>query len=105
MERRRQERYVLDAPIMVSSLGNRVSAPYRATSRDISSTGVFVKTTNARFKTSQRVHLEMLLKIEKTRELFGGSGLVKLEVDGSIVRSIRSGFVVEFEKSYSISPA
>lgn len=104
MDRRRQERYKLDLPVTICSLEGRRQSSRKAMSRDISSTGVFVKIAPNKFRQQQKVHLELTLRLAKGKELFGNSGIFKLVVDGSVIRSIDSGIVVEFEKEYSISP-
>lgn len=104
MERRRQARYELDIPILVSSCEDELASSFMAACRDISSTGVFIRTAASRLGDRQRVHLEMTLSIGKIKELFGSSSMVKLAVNGSVVRSIKEGVVVEFEEAYSISP-
>lgn len=105
MERRRQERYLLDVPIKITRLDDGSSSIFEASSRDISSTGVFIKTSDIRLESKEKVHLELTLTIEKLKELFGYPKMVTLEVDGSVVRSLEDGIVVEFGNSYSIVPA
>jgi len=104
MERRRQERYELDVPIKVSRYDGGRCSTLDASSRDISSAGVYMTTGGAKFEKSQKVHLELTLTIEKLKELFGSSGMVKLEVDGSVVRTLGDGMVVKFDGRYSIFP-
>jgi hypothetical protein len=52
----------------------------------------------------QKVRLELLLRIDKLKDLFGCSNMVALEVSGLVLRSINDGIAIEFEDDYSISP-
>jgi len=104
MERRKQERYALDVPIKIKRYGDCVSATVEASSKDISSSGVFIKNCDIQLETRQKVHLELTLTIDKLKELFGRSGVVTLEVDGLVVGAREDGIVVEFDDAYSIVP-
>lgn len=105
MEKRRQERYKLVVPIKIRRYEDGSTSLLEASSKDISSTGVFIKTCGTQFKPRQRVHLELTLTIEKIRELFGYSGIVTVELDGWVIRSFENSMIVEFEDHYSIFPA
>ncbi len=104
MDRRRQERYPLDVPIRIIPYDDGISTVFEASSRDISSKGVFIKTDKIRLESRQKVHLELTLTIDKLKELFGYPRMVTLEVDGAVVRTLQEGIVVEFEDKYSIVP-
>jgi len=104
MDRRRQERYEIAVPIKIKCEDGGSSATFDACSRDISSNGVFINAPDINIKARQKVHLEFTLTIEKLKELFGGSSMVTLEVNGVVVRSLENGLVIEFEDAYSISP-
>jgi hypothetical protein len=104
MDRRRQERYNIEVPIKIKRYADGESATFEASSKDISSTGVFISSNSVQLEARQKVHLELTLTIDKLKELFGGASMVTLEVDGVVVRSRDNGVVIEFEESYSISP-
>ena len=104
MERRKQERYLLDVPIRITRIDDSSTAIFEASSRDISSKGVFIKTKDIKLESNQKVHLALTLTIEKLKELFGYPNTVTLEVDGSVIRSLQDGIVVAFGDSYSIVP-
>lgn len=104
MERRKQERYRLEVPIKVRRYGEGGETTFEALSRDISSRGVLIKPCDCRLDPSQRVHLELTLTIGKIKELFGYSGRITLEIDGLVIRSLKSGAAIKFEHHYSISP-
>jgi hypothetical protein len=104
MEKRREDRYKLDIPIKINRYGDGMASSFEASSKDISSGGVFLKTHGIQLETSQRVHLELTLRIDKIKELFGYSGLVSVELDGWVTRALGTEMVVEFEDHYSIYP-
>ncbi len=104
MDRRRQERFDIEVPIKIKRYTDGDSSTFETSSKDISSSGVFINSGNVPLEAKQKVHLELTLTIDKLRELFGGSSMVTLEVDGVVVRSRDNGVVIEFEDSYSISP-
>jgi hypothetical protein len=104
MEKRRQERYKLDVPIKIRRYEDGLSSLLEASSKDISSAGVFIKACEIQLEPRQRVHLELTLTIRKIKELFGYSGMVSVELDGLVIRSVGNSMVVEFEDHYSISP-
>ncbi len=107
IEKRRQERYTLNAPIKIRCYENDSAlkaVAYEAQCRDISSTGVCIDTDHIQLPFMQKVHLEVTFSIEKLKELFGCSKQVTLAIDGSVVRSFKDSVIIEFAKSYSISP-
>jgi hypothetical protein len=104
MERRKQERYRLEVPIKIKRYGDGRVSTFEAFSRNISSRGVLIKPCDIGLEPRQRVHLEFTLTIGKIKELFGYTGKIKLELDGSVLRSVGNGMAVEFENHYSILP-
>jgi hypothetical protein len=102
MERRRQERYALDVPIKIRLSEDGPDSTLEASSKDISSSGVFIKTCSLPLQPRQKVHLELTLTIEKLKELFSYSDVVTLEVDGSVVGTRDNGIVVAFDQTYTI---
>lgn len=104
MERRKQERYALDVPIKIKRYEDGLSSTLEASSKDISSSGVLIKSCGIQLEPKQKVHLELTLTIEKLKEMFECSGVVTLEVDGSVIGSRDDGIVVAFDDVYSISP-
>jgi hypothetical protein len=104
MDRRRQERFNIEVPIKIKRYTDGESSTFETCSKDISSSGVLVNSSAVQLEAKQKVHLELTLTIDKLKELFGGSSMVTLEVDGIVVRSRDDGVVIEFEDTYSISP-
>ncbi|HOX33257.1 MAG TPA: PilZ domain-containing protein [Spirochaetales bacterium] len=104
MDRRREERYELDVPIRIKLGDKKAPAAIEASSRDISTAGVFINLSGAQLEAQQSVHLELTLTIGKLQELFGCSSMVTLEVDGSVARVLQDGVFVRFGNRYSILP-
>ncbi len=104
MDRRRQERYCIDAPVKIIKEEDLTATIFDASCKDISCTGVLVNTRNVVLQQNQKVHLELTLTIEKLKELFGGTSMVTLKLDGVVVGSHANGTVIEFEDNYSILP-
>lgn len=104
MERRRQARYEIKAPVKIRRFGDDTCDTFESYCYDISSSGVFITRCGLEFTANQRVHIELTLTIIKSRDPMGASGKVTLAVNGSVVRTIRNGTAVAFDKEYSIFP-
>ena len=72
--------------------------------RDISSGGVFIESDNLDLNPGSKVHVEMVLTVDKLKELFKVSNKVILEVNGLITRATSHGIAVKFTNDYSITP-
>ncbi len=72
--------------------------------KNISSGGVFIESSDIDLSEGSRVQVELTLTIDKLEELFHMSNKVLLKVDGSVVRSTDKGIAVKFSNSYSIKP-
>ena len=105
VEKRKHPRYPLSAPICIKCGNGETCSVFQTTSKDISSSGVHVHTGGMDLPFMQKVELEMTLTINKIRELFGCSGHVTLQIDGSVIRSHKDGLVIKFNRKYSIFPA
>ena len=103
-ENRKIERYSLHVPIVINTLDNKQERLDNITTRDISSGGVFIESDNLDLNPGSKVHVEMVLTVEKLKELFKVSNKVILEVDGLITRATSHGIAVKFTNDYSITP-
>ena len=103
-ENRKIERYSLHVPITINSLDDKRERLDDITTKDISSGGVFIESDTLDFNPGSRVHVEMVLTVEKLKELFKVSNKVILEVDGLITRATSHGVAVKFTNDYSITP-
>lgn len=104
IEKRQQERYPLHVPINIMSFDNQVHFMRETLTEDISSKGVFVRTTDQVLQEGRKVRMELTLTIDKLKELFGCSEKIILKVDGSIIRSMNEGLAIEFDKQYLMVP-
>lgn len=103
-ENRKIERYSLHVPIIINTLENKQEKLDDICTRDISSGGVFIESDTLDFNPGSKVHVEMVLTVEKLKELFEVSNKVILEVDGLITRATSHGVAVKFTNDYSITP-
>lgn len=103
-ENRKIERYSLHVPIVINTFDNKQEKLDDITTRDISSGGVFIESNNLDLNPGSKVHVEMVLTVEKLKELFKVSNKVILEVDGLITRATSHGIAVKFTNDYSITP-
>ena len=103
-ENRKIERYSLHVPISINTLDNKQEKLADITTKDISSGGVFIESDSLDLNSGSKVHVEMVLTVEKLKELFEVSNKVILEVDGLITRATSHGIAVKFTNDYSITP-
>lgn len=103
-ENRKIERYSLHVPIRINTLDNKQEKLDDITTKDISSGGVFIESNTLDLNPGSKVHVEMVLTVEKLKELFEVSNKVILEVDGLITRATSHGIAVKFMNDYSITP-
>ena len=104
MEKRKQKRYPLEVPAHITSFSTPASIKYDFFTKDISSHGVFINSNKVFLKHGEKVHLEIILTIDKLTELFNFSSSVTLDVNGLVTRRSSDGFVIKFEREYSLSP-
>ena len=103
-ENRAIERYSLRVPVVISTLGSDRQKMDDIITKDISSCGVFIESNSMDLDPGSEVHVEIVLTVEKLKELFKVSDKVVLEVDGRITRVTRKGIAVKFTDQYSIKP-
>lgn len=103
-ENRAIERYSLRVPVAINMLGNNQERIDDSTTKDISSGGVFIESNSIELDPGSEVHVEIVLTVEKLKELFKVSDKVVLEVDGRITRVTTQGIAVKFTDEYSIKP-
>jgi hypothetical protein len=101
-ERRRIERFHLEVPARIKSIDNEEAERGGAfTTRDISSSGAFLFTEEA-VAEGARVTLELVLPVEKFRQLLGSQSKVSISVSGRVIRRDQQGIAVLFNKKYEI---
>jgi len=104
VEKRQQERYSLRAPVHLKKEDGFEQVTEGFLTKDISSKGVYIESDNASLVPGEKIHLEVTLTIDKLKELFDCSEKIILKVDGSVVRSMKEGIAIEFDRKYSIFP-
>lgn len=104
-ENRKIERYSLHVPIVINTLDNKQKRLDTISTKDISSGGVFVESENLDLNPGSKVHVEIVLTVDKLKELFKVSNKVILEVDGLVTRTTSHGIAVKFTDDYSITPS
>ena len=69
--------------------------------RDVSAGGAFFKTSEP-LSIGTKVNLDLILNIERIKELGGNAALINLT--GTIIRTSEDGMAVCFDKKFDISP-
>ena len=101
-EKRRIERYELDAPaqiVMQTEEGDREVVDLQT--RDISAGGAFFR-TDRDIAEGARISAEVVITIDKFKELTGTDSRFRLKVSGTVVRSIAGGVAVRFDRNYEM---
>ena len=100
--KRRIERYELDAParIVMKADGHEMVVVDSET-RDISAGGAFFR-TDRDIAEGARISAEVVITIDKFKELTGADSRFKLKVSGTVVRCIAGGIAVRFDRNYEM---
>lgn len=99
------ERYALEAPVTITTdLGDREKT-IEGRTLNISSVGAYIVAPKHGLRPGLRVRLEVLVSISVLREVFGLSDRLCVRVGGNVVRIVRGGLAVRFDKSYALKPA
>ena len=101
-ERRKLERYQLRVPTTIEladQSGHRETL--RLETKDISADGAYLTSCDS---VAEGVHvkLEMVLSVERLKELIGAKKKVALRMEGKVIRKEPTGIAVVFEKKYQI---
>lgn len=72
-ERRKLQRYDLHAPLKIESHDRSILIAAEILTKDISSKGAFIYTDRTNLQIGSKVHLEVILTINRLKELFGCS--------------------------------
>jgi hypothetical protein len=102
-ERRKLERFELNAPARVLLESGRCKKDeYNLTTRDVSSDGAFLYSTQPLPK-GARVKMELLISLDALQKLEREKGRAKVRVKGKVVRSDWDGIAIRFESGYKIT--
>jgi len=101
-ERRKLERYQLSVPTTIelaAESGRRETL--RLETKDISADGAYFASSGP---IAEGVHLklEMVLSVERLKELVGANKKVGLRLEGTVIRKDPGGIAVLFDKKYHI---
>ena len=97
-ERRKLERFQLHVPAKIEltdASGHRETLQLET--KDISADGAFFVSTNP-ISEGAAVKLEMILSVEKLKELIGVHNKVELKLQGHVIRSDSGGVAVMFDR-------
>jgi hypothetical protein len=104
-DKRRLERYDLSVPVnLVLKTEDGREQTMEAKTRDVSAKGAFLFTSVDNIDLGTPVQIEMVLTIDRLKELLDMGSQVKVEVDGKVVRINHEGAVVSFEKRFKMTP-
>jgi hypothetical protein len=101
-ERRNLERYDLTVPARVTVYKAHESKEvFETNTCNISSKGAFIKTEHI-VPEGTKVQLDVILPVNKVKELVGASTYVK--ITGKVIRVCIEGIAVTFDNKYELMP-
>lgn len=101
-ERRKLERYQLRVPTTIEladASGQRELL--KLETKDISADGAFFDSVK-QIAEGMHLKLEMVLSVERLKELIGADKKVELKLEGTVIRKDSDGIAVLFDKKYQI---
>jgi c-di-GMP-binding flagellar brake protein YcgR len=101
-ERRKLERYQLRVPTTIEladETGKKETL--RLETKDISADGAYLVSSGF-IAEGAHVKLEMVLSVDRLKELIGSKKKVELRMEGKVIRREPNGVAVLFEKKYQI---
>ena len=101
-EKRKLERFKLQllSHITVRGKGKDIKT-IKLLTQDVSSGGAFFKTPDP-LSVGTRVDLDLVIKIDRLKNISGNSALVNLT--GTIIRTHEEGMAICFDENFQISP-
>lgn len=101
-ERRKLERYQLRVPTTIE-LADETGRREKITlqTKDISADGAFFDSIKP-IAEGMHLKLEMVLSVERLKELIGADKKVELRLEGTVIRKDPDGIAVLFDKKYQI---
>ena len=101
-ERRKLERYQLRVPTTIELAGaSGLQGTLRLETKDISADGAYIASSEA-IDEGMHLKLEMVLSVERLKELIGADKKVELRLEGTVIRKDSEGIAVLFDKKYQI---
>jgi len=102
-ERRRLERFSVDAFAVVEAVSPVEAKVFELHTRDISSNGAFFP-MEVPLPAGEKVKVTLFLSISKQHEFRLSSSGAKIATEGQVVRSGPQGMAVMFGRHYTMSP-
>ena len=101
-ERRKLERYQLHVPTTIELAdGSGHHETLQLQTEDISADGAFFVSSQP-ISEGAHLKLEMILSVDKLRDLIGANKRVELRMEGKVIRCDSSGIAVIFNRKYQI---
>jgi hypothetical protein len=101
-ERRKIQRFHLEIPARIKRVGEGQTGEVSDfKTRDISSSGAFLF-TDEQVAEGAHLTLELVLPVEKFKQLLGPHSKVRINVSGRVIRKDQEGIAVLFNKKYEI---
>jgi c-di-GMP-binding flagellar brake protein YcgR len=102
-ERRKLERYQLRVPTTIELADESGHLEtLRLETKDISADGAYL-TAPGSIAEGTHVKLEMVLSVERLKDLIGAKKKIELRMEGKVIRKEPTGIAVLFEKKYQIN--
>ena len=101
-ERRKLERFQLHVPAKIEltdASGHHETLQLET--KDISADGAYIVSSEP-ITEGADIRLEMILSVEKLKDLIGADKKVELKLQGHVIRSDSNGVAVQFNRKYHI---
>ena len=103
-ERRHLQRFSLKAFAVVRAVSAGTEEVFELSTQDISSGGAFFP-MEVPLPTGQKVKITLYLLISALERISDLPSKVKITTEGQVVRSMKQGMAVAFDRHYTMSPA
>lgn len=101
LQRRRVERFSIQLPARISLSNNGHQGPIEGVTRNISSCGVLVQTTET-LDVGAHVDVDLLLSFQKLKKT--SSKQSRIKVSGLVLRAEENALAICFDEEYQIFP-
>ncbi len=102
-ERRRLERFELNAPARVTvQTEGGTKEELDLTTKDVSSGGAFLFSSQP-LSEGANVRMELLISLDMLRKLAGEKRAAKIKVKGRVIRVDTEGIAIRFDSTYKIT--
>lgn len=103
-ERRKIERYELHVPTTIEIAdATGCLETLQVETKDISASGAYFVAPREPICEGAQLRLEMILPVERLKDLIGANKKVGLRLEGRVIRKDANGIAVLFDKKYQIT--